>query len=138
MKIEKAREVLKQAELRITPQRMAVLQAVNRFKNHPTAEQMIEYIHKSHPEIASGTVYKILDVFVEKSLLAKVNTGQDVMRYDPMLSKHHHLYCSDSHQIDDYFNDELTQIVDQFFENNQIPNFDINDIKIEIIGRYSH
>ncbi len=56
------------AGLKITPQRIAVLEAIISLKNHPTAENIAEYIKANHPNIATGTVYKTLETFVEKGL----------------------------------------------------------------------
>ena len=38
------REQLKQKGLKITPQRVAIFEAVVKLRNHPTAEKIIEYI----------------------------------------------------------------------------------------------
>jgi Fur family peroxide stress response transcriptional regulator len=47
-------------ELKVTPQRMAILEAIYQLNNHPTAEKIIDYIRQKHPGIATGTVYKVL------------------------------------------------------------------------------
>ena len=77
---------LSEKGLRVTPQRIAILGAILKLKNHPTAENIIEYIKTNHPNISVGTVYKVLDSFVENSLLKKVKTEGGIMRYDPIQS----------------------------------------------------
>lgn len=129
-------EKLKQKELRITPQRVAILEAIYTLNNHPTAENIITYIKKNHPNISVGTVYKVLDSLVEKNLLERVKTENDIMRYDPFLGKHHHLYCAESDKIEDYEDSELDQIITEYFKNKQIKNFQINDIKLQISGKF--
>ena len=94
MATENIREQLKQKGLKITPQRVAIHEAIIKLKNHPTAENIFNYIKKNHPNISIGTVYKVLDSFVEHNLLRKVKTEKDVMRYDAVLYHHHHLYHS--------------------------------------------
>ncbi|MBK9982145.1 MAG: transcriptional repressor [Saprospiraceae bacterium] len=64
------------------------------MKNHPAVENIIEYIKIKHPNISIGTVYKVLDSFVENGLLKKVKSENDIMRYDAVLHHHHHLYCA--------------------------------------------
>ncbi len=83
---------LKSKKLKVTPQRVAIFEAIYTLDNHPTAENIIQYIGKKYPNIAVGTVYKVLDSFVENGLLNRVKTENDVMRYDPMVENHHHLY----------------------------------------------
>jgi len=63
---------LKSSNLIVTPQRVAVLEALNNLKNHPTADKIKEYVVKNHPNIAVGTIYKTLETFVEKGLVKKV------------------------------------------------------------------
>jgi Fur family transcriptional regulator, peroxide stress response regulator len=136
MKIEEIINKIAQKGLKITPQRIAILEAIMSLNNHPTAENIIDYIRINHPNISVGTVYKVLDAFVEKELISKVKTEKDIMRYDPLVENHHHIYCSDSDRIDDYIDVELNQILVHYFENKKIPGFTIEDIKLQIIGKY--
>ena len=58
------------------------------------------------------------------------------MRYDAVMEKHHHIYCSDSDRIEDYRDDELDKKISKHFEQKGIPNFKIEDIKLQIIGKF--
>ena len=102
MKIKEVKNKLVEKGLKITPQRIAILEAIIKLNNHPTAENIIEYIRKNHPNIATATVYKVLDALVENGLIKKVKTEKDVMRYDAFLEKHHHLYSSE-YKASDYW-----------------------------------
>jgi Fur family transcriptional regulator, peroxide stress response regulator len=123
--------------LKVTPQRIAILESIIKLNNHPTAENVIDYIRKNHPNIATATVYKVLDALVENGLINKVKTEKDIMRYDAFLEKHHHLYSSDSDRIEDYLDDELNEILGKHFEKKGIPGFKIKDIKLQIIGTFT-
>jgi Fur family peroxide stress response transcriptional regulator len=136
MKLEEIRNKLVEKELRVTPQRMAILEAIIKLNNHPTAENIIEYIRKNYPNISTATVYKVLDTLIESGLIRKVKTEKDVMRYDALLESHHHLYCSDSDRIEDYIDNELNRILENYFEKQRIPDFKIEDIKLQIIGKF--
>jgi Fur family transcriptional regulator, peroxide stress response regulator len=127
---------LSQAGLKITPQRIAVLEAVIDLRNHPTAENVMDFIKANHPNIATGTVYKTLETFVEKGLIKKVKTDRDIMRYDAITEPHHHLYSSASDRIEDFIDPELHRIIEKYFETHKIPNFKIEDIKLQIIGEF--
>lgn len=128
--------ILTDKGLKITPQRLAVLDALRRLHNHPTPEQVCRMIKSSHPHIAIGTVYKTLETFVEKGILKKVKTDGDVMRYDDVTHCHHHLYCADSQRIEDYFDDELNTLLDDYFKRKQIPNFNVDEVRLHINGRF--
>ena len=122
--------------LRVTPQRVAIYDAILKLRNHPTAEEIIAIIKKDQPHIATGTVYKVLDSLVENKLIRKVKTERDIMRYDAITENHHHLYCAESDRIEDYFDTELNEIIGNYFIKKGIPDFEIEDVKLQIIGKF--
>jgi Fur family peroxide stress response transcriptional regulator len=130
------RDILMEKGLKVTPQRISILEAIYALGNHPTADRILEHITKVHPGIASGTVYKVLDVLVEKELIKRVNTERDVMRYDGILETHHHLYCAESEQIEDYKDEELDRMLADYFVKHGIKDFEIQEIKLHIKGKF--
>ena len=136
MKLEEITNKLVEKRLKVTPQRVAILEAIFSLDNHPTVENIIDYIRKNHPNIATATVYKVLDTFVSCRLINRVRTDRDIMRYDAIIESHHHIYCSDSDRIEDYKDDELNRLLSAYFNNKGIPNFKIEDIKLQILGKY--
>lgn len=138
MKKPKLDTELKKSNLKVTPQRIAVLEALSNLKDHPTADKIKEYVVRNHPHIAVGTIYKTLETFVEKGLVKKVKTEQDFMRYDAILDKHHHLYCEDTERIEDFFDENLNIMLEEYFKKKKIPNFKVKDIKLQIIGTFNN
>lgn len=122
--------------LKVTPQRIAILEAITELHSHPTAENIIEYIRKTHPNIATATVYKVLDALTGNGLIKKVKTDRDIMRYDAITENHHHLYCTETDRIEDYFDTELNEIIEDYFVKKKIPDFKIEDVKLQIIGKF--
>ncbi len=138
MNKEKIQTALKKNNLKVTPQRIAVLEALSNLKDHPTADRIKEYVVKNHPNIAVGTIYKTLETFVEKGLVKKVKTEKDFMRYDAILDKHHHLYCENSERIEDFFDEQLNTMLEEYFKKKKIPHFKVKDIKLQIIGTFNN
>ena len=122
--------------LKVTPQRIAVLEALYSLNNHPAAEKVIDFVRKNHPHIATGTVYKVLETLAEKNIIKRVKTDKDVMRYDAILNKHHHLYCSKSDRIEDYFDENLDSLLKNYFRKKKILGFKIEEIKLQINGKF--
>jgi Fur family peroxide stress response transcriptional regulator len=130
-------KILTDNDLKVTPQRTAVLEVIYNLSNHPSADTIIDYLRLNFPHIPLSTVYKILDVFVEKGIVTKVKTGDDVMRYDFVKDKHHHLYCTESDRIEDYFDEKLDKLIEDYLDKNPIPNFRIKDVKLQITGNFT-
>jgi Fur family transcriptional regulator, peroxide stress response regulator len=137
MDINYYKNKLTENSLKVTPQRLAVIEALLKLNNHPTAENIIDYIRKAHPNIATGTVYKVLDTLSEKNIIKKVKTDKGVMRYDGIMEKHHHLYCAESDRIEDFFDEELNILIGNYFRKKKIKNFKIEDVKLQIIGKFT-
>jgi Fur family peroxide stress response transcriptional regulator len=128
--------ILTENNLKVTPQRTAVLEVILNLDNHPTAENIAEYLRLNYPHIPIGTVYRILDTFIEKEIIVRVKTDNDVMRYDPIKEKHHHLYCAESERIEDYYDEDLNKLLDTYLKKKKIPNFTVEDIRLQIIGKF--
>jgi Fur family peroxide stress response transcriptional regulator len=128
---------LEEKGLKITPQRMIILEAVYNLNNHPTADNIMEYIRQKHPGIATGTVYKVLETLIESGLIKKVTTDKDVMRYDGIIENHHHLYCSECDLIEDYHDPELDKLLKNYFSNKNLPRFTIGEFSIQIKGTFN-
>jgi Fur family peroxide stress response transcriptional regulator len=122
--------------LKVTPQRIAILEAIYTLNNHPTAEMILDYIKDAHPGIASGTIYKVLDVLIENQLITRVKTEKDVMRYDGVLENHHHLYCVETEEIADYVDEDLDHLLADYFRKKGIENFSIREVKLQINGEF--
>ena len=135
MSLEEIRSRLIHKGLKVTPQRIAILEAVFSLNNHPTVDQIIDFIRKNHPNIAIATVYKVLDALIRNELIKRVNTERDITRYDAIVEPHHHIYYSDSDKIEDYIDNELSDLLKAYFEKKAIPGITIEDIKLQIIGK---
>ncbi len=136
MKAEEISHRLVDKGLKVTPQRIAVFEALIKLNNHPTAESIIKYIKKTYPNIATATVYKVLDALTENGLIKRVKTEKDIMRYDAIMENHHHLYCSESDRIEDYNDEQLDKMLENYFEGKGISEFQIEDIKLQINGKF--
>lgn len=138
MNISEIRKKLTEQGLKVTPQRVAIFEAIITLNNHPTAEKITDFIRKNHPNISTATVYKTLETMVEKRLIKKVKTDKDKMRYDAVMTKHHHLYCSDSDEIIDYVDEELNNMLEAYFKKKKLSKFQIEEIKLQIIGKFNN
>jgi Fur family peroxide stress response transcriptional regulator len=94
-------EKLRVHRISVTPQRLAVLEALRSREDHPTAEQIYHEVLRTLPMISFNTVYKTLEVLCQKGLAIKVNPLHEVARYDAKTGEHAHLICRGCRRICD-------------------------------------
>jgi Fur family peroxide stress response transcriptional regulator len=92
--------LLREAGLRVTPQRLAVAQAAL-LGQHPTAGEIFEAVHKQFPTIGLATVYATLNTMSRRGLLAPVAFA-DAVRYDANVTPHANLICVVCGSITDF------------------------------------
>jgi Fur family peroxide stress response transcriptional regulator len=136
MNLDDFRQRLSSKGLKVTPQRIALYEAISGNVNHPDAETIYITIKRKHPNISQGTVYKNLETLVEHNVIKKIKTDTGKMRFESYLDHHHHLYCEDTDRISDYEDNELDQLLENYFKNKNIPGFKISDIKLQIVGQF--
>jgi Fur family peroxide stress response transcriptional regulator len=134
IEFKEIKDQLQAKGLKVTLQRAAILKCIHTLKNHPTAEKIHIELLRDYPAISLGTVYNTLKTFVDKGILKIVETESGTVRYDHLTEKHHHIYSEDSGKIEDYYDEELDKILKKHFRKKEIPNFNIKDIKLFIVG----
>jgi Fe2+ or Zn2+ uptake regulation protein len=83
------------SDLRLTPQRQAVLEALESATDHPTAAEVFERVRLSVPGIGPATVYRTLALLVAHGLALELSLGDgNAARYDGKTTHHDHLVCS--------------------------------------------
>ena len=87
---------LKRAGLKLTPQRIAIVQLFASDETHPTAQDLFERLRPSFPSMSFATVYNTLDTLARTGLAGIVRLpGKrgDAARFDPNTAPHHHAVC---------------------------------------------
>ena len=93
MDTEDVGRLLREHDLRVTPQRRAILQAFRGLGDeHLSADEVLARASASVPEIGRGTVYSTLAELAELGLLSAFG-NQDVIRYETNLEPHDHFRC---------------------------------------------
>ncbi len=87
-------ERLRRLGVRVTPQRLFVLEALELTGGHMTAEEVMQWVSRRYPALNLATVYRALDVLVSVGLVAQTDLGSGAAYYELVGdSPHHHLAC---------------------------------------------
>jgi len=94
---------LKEKGLKITPQRLAIIDAlVENRQAHPGAKLIFTEARKKAKRVSFSTVYATLHEFAENGLIKSLEFDRKENRYDGNLSEHINLICRRCGAIIDY------------------------------------
>ena len=80
-------------KLKMTPQRLAILDYLKDNIEHPSAETIFKAMKEKYPTMSFATVYNTLSTLNKAGRLRQLTIDPDKMRFDPNLEPHHHLIC---------------------------------------------
>jgi Fur family transcriptional regulator, ferric uptake regulator len=92
-------ERLREAGKRVTAPKRAVLHVLQLSHEHLTAEDITTAVQASAPDVATSTVYRILDEFEELGIVVHSHVGQHAAVYHLAGQHHVHLLCEDCDNI---------------------------------------
>ena len=97
---EGAALALRRLGLRITPQRLLILQALEGRDAHLTAEDIFSQVRARYPNVHISTVYRTLEMLQDLGMVTETDLGEGKRQYHwAERGQHHHLVCSRCGQI---------------------------------------
>lgn len=89
-----AEDLIRSRQMRLTPQRRAVLALLlDHPGRHWSADAIRDQLLATMPELARGTTYKTLNELVHRGILEELATVDGVLLYGLRLEPHHHFFC---------------------------------------------
>jgi Fur family ferric uptake transcriptional regulator len=104
-------ETQRKAGYRLTPQRMAVWEAVRSGGRHRTAEEIDAEVQQTMPEVNVSTVYRTLEMLVKLELVQETRLAGVAIFYEVAPAPvHHHFVCERCGAVG-HLDDELLEPV---------------------------
>ncbi len=122
-------EKYRDLHIKLTPQRLAILGYLDGNKTHPSAEDIYKAVLKQFPTMSFATVYNTLEALKSKGSVQELKIDPAKKRYDPDISKHHHLICIECKEIADIHKDFKINLSEE-----SINGFDLLGNTIEFYG----
>ena len=117
---EEFKELLKKKGLKVTNQRLLVLEVLADHRDrHMTAEDIYELVKEDYPEIGLATIYRTVQLLLEMQLVDRINLDDGCVRYEmgqdtdgDMCGKHHHhhLICNTCGKVLPFKDDLLEEL----------------------------
>ena len=80
---EKFKEMLKEKGLKVTNQRLLVLQVLAEHGDeHMTAEDIFELVKEDYPEIGLATIYRTVQLLLDMQLVDRIMLDDGCVRYE--------------------------------------------------------
>jgi Fur family peroxide stress response transcriptional regulator len=122
-------EKYRQLNIKLTPQRLAILRYLEGNKEHPSAEIIFKAVQKQFPTMSFATVYNTLEALKNIGNVQELKIDSGKKRYDPDVSNHHHIICKKCKSIFDVHKDFEISLPDEL-----TGGFDIHGNNIEFFG----
>ncbi len=126
------KRMIREMGLKVTTQRMAILECLSTGRAHVTAQEVYEEVNQKHPEIGFATVYRFLRKMTEQSFVTEVRMGGLPARYELTPKRHHdHLTCVDCGLIVEFENTQIETLQDSIARAN---GFNLTGHVLELYG----
>lgn len=138
MEQERFKEMLREKKLKVTNQRLLVLETIaDHPGEHLTAEEIYELVKYKYPEIGLATIYRTVQVLVDLHVIGKVSFDDGLARYELELSgedsrhHHHHAICSSCGAVMS-FEDDLLDNLEKAVQERM--GFQVTDHEVKLYG----
>lgn len=137
---EKFKELLKTKGLKVTRQRLVVLEVLDKHRDiHMTAEDIYQLVKEECPDIGLATVYRTVQLLLEMQLVDRINLDDGCVRYEighlfggETKHTHHHLICKECGKVLS-FNDDLLEELENHIE--KLTGFRVSDHELKFYGQ---
>jgi Fur family transcriptional regulator, ferric uptake regulator len=113
---QKFLDFLERKSLRLTSQRMLIIDVAFSTEEHFTAEQLLDWARERDKSVSRATVYRTLPLLTESGLVREMDFGKDFKYYDPNYAdhpNHSHLICQDCEKIVEFESEKIAKLEDE-------------------------
>lgn len=129
--VAKSVEKLKASNIRITPQRYAILEYLIETDTHPTADEIYRKLVHRFPNISVATVYNNLRLFTKIGFVEEMTYGDGSSRFDFTSTQHYHAICENCGKIEDIYYPGLDDVE---IAAQNLTGYEITRHRLEIYG----
>jgi Fe2+ or Zn2+ uptake regulation protein len=136
--LDKFRTLLKKYNLKVTPQRLAVHEAMLAL-GHASADMVTEYIiTRGKAKVTVASVYNILSQLTLLGIYNHRMSANNKMYFDVNTFKHFHLYDTVNNCYTDVIDEDLQKIIEDRLLNKHYKGYKVDDIDVQILCHPAH
>lgn len=95
------RETYGELGIKLTPQRLAILDYLDDNREHPSAEDVFRAVRRKYPTMSFATVYNTLETLKRHGRVKELTGDPERKRFDPNTQPHNHIICTQCRKIVD-------------------------------------
>jgi Fur family ferric uptake transcriptional regulator len=109
------RDYLRDRNLRLTPERRAVLDVILSREGHFDAEELLRFLRRRSRPVSRATLYRTLEHLTAAGLVKMHRFGRGHALYEHVYGrKHHdHMVCDRCQEVIEFVNDEIERLQDE-------------------------
>ena len=92
---------LRNHHLKVTPQRLKIVESLNTF-GHLNIDMLYQEVKEAYPNVSLATVYKNIAIMTENGLLEEVKIPESKSVFEIRKEPHLHLHCTQCGKIEDF------------------------------------
>lgn len=100
--LEELTNELKKNNIRLTHQRLKVLEFLSNSRQHPTVEQIYNALKKEVPSLSKTTIYNTLKYLSDLNLIKVLTIDDNEAHFDAVTDGHGHFKCTSCGEIFDF------------------------------------
>lgn len=110
--METFRAYLREHNLPITAQRLAIADVVLHSADHLSAEEVLEELVMRGAAVGTATVYRTIDLLVTSGLVVERDFGEGFKRFEPArdIPHHEHLLCTICGRVTEFRDERLERM----------------------------
>lgn len=114
------KDALKQDSLRMTSQRLAILDDVLGSEEHRECDDIYLSLRQKKVPVSRATIYRTLDILEKAGFVRKMDIGDGRFRYENKLAQthHDHMICLKCGKIIEFVDREIERRQDQIASDN--------------------
>jgi Fur family ferric uptake transcriptional regulator len=110
--VERFVAYLRQHNLPVTAQRLAIADVLLASDRHLSAEEVADELGKRGQKVGTATVYRAIDTLLESGLLVERDFGEGFRRFEPArdIPQHEHLVCDLCGRVEEFRDERLERM----------------------------
>ena len=125
------KDLIRNKGLRVTPARVAVLNVLSDSKHPLDIASIWDALSRKRIDADQATVYRIIENFIQKDLILRLQFQEKKFFYEAKREEHHHIVCTNCGKIEDVSKCNIKRLVSEIERNS---GFRVESHSLEFFG----